>query len=55
MNGFITPAIPLLCCGFTFLVIGMAQSNITFLSVGVGFLAAGLPLLIIGVTRKRPR
>ncbi|MDS1142263.1 hypothetical protein RE432_17645 [Pusillimonas sp. SM2304] len=53
MNAYSTVAIPLLCCGVTFLLIGMVMGNVTFLSLGAAFLATGLPFLIVGVNRKR--
>lgn len=53
MNGFTTAAIPLLSLAVPFFAVGMAQSSAVFGSLGAVFLAAGIPLLIIGLTRNR--
>mgnify|MGYP006180034147 CR=1 FL=1 len=53
MNAFSTAAIPFLGCGITFTVIGLAQGGATFLGMGLAFLAAGVPMLVLGVTRRK--
>lgn len=53
MNGLLTAAVPMFCCGITFTALGMSLRDATFLSLGLGFLAAGIPFSVIGFVRKR--
>ncbi len=53
MNAYYTVAIPFLCCAVSFSIIGMTMGNTTFLSLSAGFLAAGIPMLVVGFNRKR--
>jgi hypothetical protein len=53
MNAFLIAAIPMLCCAAAFTVIGASLGDVTFLAVGGGFLAAGIPLLTLGLQRRQ--
>ena len=52
MNAYTTVAIPFLCCAVSFSIIGMTMGSATFLGLGGGFLAAGIPLLLVGIKRN---
>ncbi len=52
MSPYTTAAIPILCSGMVFSIIGMAQNSVAFLAVGVAMLAVGAPLLLVGILRR---